>query len=156
MKVAAALPWITEVTKTIIQVTVTGVDGKPLAQAVVTLFVDNVQRDFVETDSNGKASLDLHLGLAEIGSHTIIARVSAANYVTVEVAKNVYVILPYWLIGTVMGIAIACLVILIVRRQQLGSGWEKTQSTIFCANCGAELPQESVYCLQCGLKQPSR
>jgi M6 family metalloprotease-like protein len=156
MTVAAALPWIAEVTKTTIQVTVTGIDGKPLARAVVTLFVDNVQRGVVETDSNGKASLDLHLGLAEIGSHTIIARVSAANYVTVEVAKNVYVIPPYWLIGTVMGIAIACLVILTVRRQQLSSSREKTQSTVFCTKCGAELPQDSMYCLQCGSKQPNR
>jgi hypothetical protein len=87
--------------KASVGISVIGLHGEPLAGAVVTVYVNNVQAGVVRTDETGKASLILQFAPTELGSHIITAKASAANYEVAQNSGNTLVI-PFWLIAIIV------------------------------------------------------
>lgn len=73
------------------------IHGEPLPNALVAVYVNDVQKGIAMTDRNGKASFHLQFASAGVGSHSVTARASAANYLPSEISESMFVV-PIWLI----------------------------------------------------------
>jgi M6 family metalloprotease-like protein len=153
MAVAVLLPSVIALDRLSIEVSAMDLDGQPLLGVVFNIYVDNVQRAIVETDDNGRASFELYFGLTDVGSHTVTAKASIANYLSTEVSESFFVIPPLLLIGAAAAMIVISFAVWRRRVHRFGLAPGAVQSVILCTRCGAELPPDSMYCLQCGARQ---
>jgi len=87
-------------------VTVTDSHGAPLADVLVTVFVNDIQQGSVRTDQNGKAMFPLQFTFADIGPRTVTVKADANNYLSTQTSGSVFVF-ALWLIPLIAALIAA-------------------------------------------------
>lgn len=153
MTITVSSPSLVGPDRVSVEVLAQGLNGEPLPGVRITIYVDNVQKGVVQTDSNGRATFSLYLGLGDIGSHSITAKANSTNYIPASSSQSIIVTPPIWLLGIIIAVAAGVIALVVTQRYRRTTRTKRTEhprTTISCARCGAELPADSAFCLECG------
>ena len=154
MKINVSFPKTVGPDRVIIEISAAGDSGEPLRGVVLEVYVDNVRKNLVQTDANGRATVEILFDIREMGTHIITVKAQLANHLPTENSDEILVIPPFWFLGVLIGVIAAVVALTFVRRRGASKdGTHETQGSV-CPQCGTRLPHDTAFCTNCGTSIP--